>query len=179
MSDHSPLFKLPQHAEPCPLCHNPLMIKSGKNGPFLSCSAYPDCHYIKALHQHDNTVVKLLPDQACPLCQSELAVKNGRYGMFIGCTNYPACHFVVHEQDDEPAAERIACPKCRAGHLTERVNKFGKHFWGCDQYPKCKFLLNDTPVRGSCICCGFTLLLQKKLGVYCADKKCGEKQPAD
>ena len=153
-------------------------MKSGKHGPFLGCSNYPACSYIQNLHPHESTVVKLLDDTPCPSCGSALAVKNGRYGMFIGCTNYPECHFVVHEQDEQPETERIACPKCKAGHLTERVNKFGKHFWGCDNYPKCKFLLNDKPVAGQCSDCGFSLLIEKKGQLFCADKRCAVKQPA-
>lgn len=178
MSDESALFDVPHQQQLCPLCQSPLTIKSGKNGAFLGCSSYPQCHYIKPLHQHETTIVKVLESEPCPECGAALAVKNGRYGMFIGCTNYPTCHFVVHEQDEQPATERLACAKCKAGHLTERVNKFGKHFWGCDNYPKCKFLLNDKPVAGQCVHCNFELLIEKKGQLFCADKRCGEKQPA-
>ena len=178
MTDDSALFSLPSQQQLCPLCQQPLVIKSGKHGPFLGCSAYPACAYIKALHQHDSSTVKVLHSEPCPLCAAPLAVKNGRYGMFIGCTNYPHCHFVVNEQDEQPTAERLPCPKCKKGHLTERVNKFGKHFWGCDNYPKCKFLLNDPPVAGHCTVCDFRLLIEKKGQLFCADKRCGAKQPA-
>ncbi len=178
MTDDSSLFELPVQQQLCPLCQQPLTIKSAKNGPFLGCSAYPACNYIKPLHQHETSIVKVLATEACPQCAAALAVKNGRYGMFIGCTNYPECNFVVHEQDEQPEAERLVCPKCQQGQLTERINKFGKHFWGCDHYPKCKFLLNDKPVSGSCVSCGFALLTEKKGVLYCADKKCAEKQPA-
>lgn len=178
MTDDSALFDLPPQQQLCPLCQQPLVIKSGKNGPFLGCSAYPACNYIKALHQHETSIVKVLDAEACPQCGNALAVKNGRYGMFIGCTDYPRCNFVVHEHSEPAEAERLACPKCKQGQLTERVNKFGKAFWGCDHYPKCKFLLNDKPVAGSCVSCGFGLVVEKKGVLYCADKKCGEKQPA-
>lgn len=178
MTNDKSLFELPAQQQSCPLCQQPLVIKSGKNGPFLGCSAYPGCDYIKPLHQHDVAVVKVLESEACPQCGCPLAVKNGRYGMFIGCTNYPACHFVVHEQDEQAEAERVACAKCKTGHLTERLSKFGKQFWGCDNYPKCKFLLNDKPVSGTCLSCGFGLLIEKKGQLFCADKNCGVKQPA-
>jgi len=178
MSDDSALFTLPQQQQLCPLCNQPLAMKSGKNGPFLGCSAYPACHYIKALHQHETSIVKVLESEACPECGNALAVKNGRFGMFIGCTHYPDCHFIVNEQEQQAETERFACPKCKVGQLAERVNKFGKHFWGCDQYPKCKCLLNDQPVAGTCSSCGFNLLIEKKGSVFCANKTCGEKQPA-
>ena len=60
MTDDSALFSLPQQQQLCPLCQQPLVMKSGKNGPFLGCSAYPACHYIKALHQHETAIVKVL-----------------------------------------------------------------------------------------------------------------------
>jgi putative DNA topoisomerase len=178
MTDDSALFQLPHKQQLCPLCQHALVMRAGKNGPFLGCSGYPACNYIKPLHQHETAIVKVLETETCPQCGNALAVKNGRYGMFIGCTHYPECHFVVNDQDEKADCERIACPKCKKGLLAERVSKFGKPFWGCDQYPKCKFLLNDKPVAGSCISCGFALLVAKKNGVYCADKACAEKQPA-
>lgn len=178
MTADSNLFNLPLQQQLCPLCQQPLAMKSGKNGPFLGCSAYPACNYIKALHQHETSIVKVLESEPCPQCGNALAVKNGRYGMFIGCTDYPHCNFVVHEHSEQPDIERLACPKCNNGQLTERVNKFGKQFWGCDKYPKCKFLLNDKPVAGVCFSCGFGVLIEKKSGLYCADKGCAEKQPA-
>lgn len=178
MSDNPELFSLPHQQQLCPLCQQPLVIKSGKSGPFLGCSTYPACSYLKPLHQHETSIVKVLDTELCPKCGKALAVKNGRYGMFIGCTNYPQCDFIVHEQDEQPAAQRLPCPKCKDGQLTERVNKFGKAFWGCDNYPKCKFLLNDKPVAGHCELCHFGLLVEKKHQLFCADKRCGVKQPA-
>jgi|SRR5690606_29176360 len=178
MSDNPELFSLPHQQQLCPLCQQPLVIKSGKSGPFLGCSTYPACSYLKPLHQHETSIVKVLDTERCPKCGKALAVKNGRYGMFIGCTNYPQCDFIVHEQDEQPAAQRLPCPKCKDGQLTERVNKFGKAFWGCDNYPKCKFLLNDKPVAGHCELCHFGLLVEKKHQLFCADKRCGVKQPA-
>lgn len=174
MTDHSPLFSLPQQTEPCPLCQNPLVIRSSKNGPFLGCSTYPECQYSKALHQHENSVVKILEEEPCPECAAPLAVKNGRFGMFIGCTRYPFCHFIVH--DESQSLSTVNCPKCRSGQLTERLSKYGKTFWGCDQYPGCTFLLNDLPVAGTCEYCAHSLLVQKKAGLFCAAKACQRKQ---
>ncbi|SNY48820.1 putative DNA topoisomerase [Arsukibacterium tuosuense] len=178
MTEDSPLFKLPQQRQLCPLCQNALQIKSSKNGPFLGCSAYPGCNYIKPLHQHDHAIVKVLPTEICPQCGSELAVKNGRYGMFIGCTGYPACDFVVDQHEDNTDQPQLSCPKCKKGQLTERINKFGKHFYGCDRYPDCRFLINDKPQQGNCYYCGFPLLVAKKDALFCAKKGCGKKQPA-
>lgn len=181
-SQHDPLFKLDQSAGNCPLCQHPLQIKSGKNGPFIGCSHYPSCHYIKPLHEHEHSVVKTLDHEPCPKCGQPLAVKNGRYGMFIGCSAYPACDFIVH--DDSETTESFPCPSCHKGQLVERISKYGKHFYGCDRYPKCKFLLNEQPVIGQCQTCGFGLLQKKKTAkgekLLCADKSClAEQAPSD
>jgi putative DNA topoisomerase len=66
-SDDS-LFQHEKIAELCPQCGHVLQIKTGKNGPFLGCSNYPACNYLKALHPHENAVVKVLEDQLCPEC---------------------------------------------------------------------------------------------------------------
>ncbi|WNO59707.1 type I DNA topoisomerase [Rheinheimera sp. MMS21-TC3] len=174
------LFTLAEHKQQCPKCQQPLVIRAGKNGAFLGCSGYPSCDYIKALHQHETTTVKLLETEPCPECSAPLAVKNGRYGMFIGCSNYPECHFIVSQQAESAITEqKISCPKCSKGEITERLSKFGKVFYGCDSYPQCKFLVNDKPCAGKCVNCGFNLLVQRKAVFYCADKRCGQKQPAD
>lgn len=177
MSDHSPLFTLAQQAESCPLCQQSLVIRSGKNGPFLGCSVYPQCHYIKPLQHHDNTVVKVLEHEPCPECSAPLAVKNGRYGMFIGCTAYPQCHFIVQEEANTTAA--CTCPVCKKGHLVERLSKYGKTFWGCDNYPQCKFIVNEQPLVGTCQYCQYPLLVHKKGHSYCAAKDCQRQQTAE
>ena len=172
------LFQHEKTAEPCPLCGHALQIKSGKNGPFLGCSNYPVCNYLKALHPHENTVVKVLEDQLCPECGNELAVKNGRYGMFIGCSHYPHCHFIVHA--DEPEPSDVPCPECKKGQLLERTSKYGKAFYGCSRYPDCKCLLNFKPVLGQCQFCNYPLLMEKPsasgVKLLCASKKCQKVQ---
>lgn len=78
--------------EPCPQCGAELVIRSGKHGPFLGCSHYPECDYVRPLKsQADGHIVKILEGQLCPLCGSELALRQGRFGMFIGCSHYPEC----------------------------------------------------------------------------------------
>lgn len=174
----TPLFAIPEHKQICPLCHHELVMKSGKHGPFLGCSHYPECSYIQNLHPHESMVVKLLDEPACPSCGGQLAVKNGRYGMFIGCSNFPSCHFIVHEE--AAAVAGVSCPICAQGQLVERTSKYGKAFYGCNQYPGCDFVLNFKPVAGTCQQCGFGLLAEKPTAqgvkLICARKKCGAVQ---
>lgn len=182
--DHQ-LFSAHEHAlnqnEPCPKCGGVLQLRHGKHGPFLGCSQYPQCDYIRPLHQNDGHIIKPL-GVACPECGNELVLRQGRYGMFIGCSNYPQCHHI--ESHDHPAESEsrssIVCPECKNGHLVERKSRFGKTFWSCDAYPKCKFALNSRPVVGNCTTCGYPLLMEKKLAggtkLVCADRKCSAEQ---
>lgn len=63
------------------------------NMVLLGCTAYPECDYIKPLHQNDGHIIKEL-GVPCPECGHELVLRQGRYGMFIGCSHYPQCHHI-------------------------------------------------------------------------------------
>src|SRR5471030_3566617 len=135
--------------ENCPQCGAALVIRSGRHGPFLSCSTYPACEYIRPLKaQTDGHIVKVLDGQFCPKCQATLALRQGRYGMFIGCSHYPECSHT--EVIDKPEETTLLCPQCGQGHLLQRKSRFGKVFHACDRYPECQFAICNTPVAGAC-----------------------------
>ncbi|MBY5948945.1 type I DNA topoisomerase [Photobacterium rosenbergii] len=163
-----------EHDNQCPKCGSPLAMRNSKRGPFLGCTHYPECDYIKPLAQNDGHIVKHL-GQPCPDCGEELVLRQGRYGMFIGCSGYPQCH---HIESPEKKAEstHVACPQCQKGNLVERKSRYGKAFYACDQYPACRFAVNAKPVEGQCQECGFGLLIEKKLAsgtkLQCADRRC-------
>jgi DNA topoisomerase-1 len=71
--------------EICDKCGRPMIIKWGRKGKFLSCSAYPECKNSKSI----TTKVK------CPQadCGGELIERRSRLGFFFGCSNYPKCRF--------------------------------------------------------------------------------------
>lgn len=171
------LFEAHEHAldhKPCPKCGEALMLRHGKHGPFLGCTQYPECDYIKPLHQNDGHVVKAL-GVPCPECQQELVLRQGRYGMFIGCSGYPNCHHIesLDQDDDKVESDQVACPECQKGRLVERKSRFGKSFFACDNFPKCKFAVNQPPIAEKCDNCGYPLLLKKKDGKHqCANRKC-------
>ncbi|WDE11937.1 type I DNA topoisomerase [Thalassomonas haliotis] len=183
-SDKS-LFTLHEHAlekehEVCPDCGGKLLIKNSKNGPFLGCSAYPDCQYTRPVVEHERIEDKVLAGSSCPECGHLLAVKQGRYGMFIGCTNFPDCQHIeeTYHQDDV----NIACPKCSSGELMEKTNRYGKTFYSCDQYPKCKYVLNYPPIAETCPLCQWPVLVKRKMAsgevIICPEKKCTYKRKA-
>ena len=89
------------------------MIRQGKHGPFLGCSAYPACDYIRSLTPSGRDIEKVLEGSACPDCGQPLAIKKGRYGLFVGCTQYPACQHIESLQESDDT--QILCPECGKG----------------------------------------------------------------
>ncbi|KMT66087.1 type I DNA topoisomerase [Catenovulum maritimum] len=178
------LFTAQQHAldkefHTCPKCGQKLVFRSGKAGAFLGCEAYPNCDYIKPLHQHDkdDSDTRVIDDSECPKCHSLLAVKHGRYGLFIGCTAFPECDYIEHQNEDSQASQNhISCPKCSTGELVERLSRFGKKFFACSAYPKCEYALNFEPVEHKCPNCDWPVMMKKHLRgkdkLVCPQKKC-------
>ncbi|VTM22738.1 DNA topoisomerase 1 [Raoultella terrigena] len=177
----SALFQVRKN-EPCPQCGAELVIRSGKHGPFLGCSHYPDCNYVRPLKsQADGHIVKVLEGQECPSCGAVMVLRQGRFGMFIGCSSYPQCQHT--ELIDKPDETAIACPQCGQGHLVQRRSRFGKTFHSCNRYPDCQFVINFKPIAGECPECHYPLLIEKKTaqGVkcFCASKQCGKPISAE
>lgn len=163
--------------EVCPDCGAPLVIRSGKQGPFQGCSRYPECTFIRSLKpQSDGHIIKVLDSEFCPQCGESLVLRQGRYGMFIGCSAYPACTYIA--SIDKPDETQITCPQCKKGNLLQRKSRYGKVFHACDHYPECQFTLNHTPITGTCPVCGYPLLLEKRTAkgerLFCASKLCGK-----
>ena len=77
--------------EKCPKCDSELVQKRGRFGPFVGCSNYPECKYIKKEPPKET-------GEACPNCGSGLVEKRGRFGPFVGCSNYPECKYIKKEK---------------------------------------------------------------------------------
>lgn len=105
----SALFTV-RNNESCPKCGAELVIRSGKHGPFLGCSQYPACDYVRPLKSSaDGHIVKVLEGQVCPACGANLVLRQGRFGMFIGCSNYPECeHTELIDKPDETYQNRLS-----------------------------------------------------------------------
>src|SRR5438105_1551949 len=63
----------------------------GRFGPFVGCTGYPDCKYIKKTQEKTGVV--------CPECgKGELVRRRGRgRSMFYGCERYPECTYTARE----------------------------------------------------------------------------------
>ncbi|MCK5080675.1 MAG: type I DNA topoisomerase [Candidatus Moranbacteria bacterium] len=97
----------------CEKCGAPMNVKNGPYGPFLGCSAYPECKNIKKV---ENKIgVK------CPKCGKDVIEKKSKKGrVFFGCSGYPKCDFVSWSK---PTGEK--CPNCKSPLVHKGKDKIG------------------------------------------------------
>jgi len=144
----------------CPRCGRPLLIKFSRNGPFVTCSGYPECTFSSNYERDEKGGVRLLEDtvsgEVCDKCGRPMVVRRGRYGEFLACSGYPEC------KNTRPVSTGIPCPRegCE-GELVERMSKKGRKFFGCNKYPECKMVFWDLPVRRTCPQCGSPVMIEK------------------
>jgi DNA topoisomerase I len=105
--------KLAPIDETCPESGHPLMWRRGRFGPFIACSDYPNCKYIKKKEVREIGMT-------CPECgQGAVVERKGRWGRFFyGCKRYPECKFTAYNM---PLAE--PCPDCGRAYLLEKETK--------------------------------------------------------
>ncbi len=114
--------QLPGVGETCPECgQGTLVQKRGRFGPFVGCSRYPECTFIK---KEGPPPPPALPFEAgCPRCgQGHLVTRRARRTgkVFWGCSRYPACDFTTdfepvgarHDADAGPVGRRDAGGIC-------------------------------------------------------------------
>ena len=95
--------------EVCEKCGSKMIVKRGRFGQFLACSAYPKCKNTKAISMGVN----------CPQCGKPLSARKSKRGkVFYGCTGYPKCTFAAW---DKPLNEK--CPECGSAYLVEKYSK--------------------------------------------------------
>ncbi len=113
--------------EVCPECGEGTLVgKRGKFGPFVGCSRYPDCTFIK---KEGPPPPDPLPfTVACPKNNDgHLVPRRARRtgNVFYGCSNYPKCDYTtnfepvgaIHDTDDGPVAKHGdagICLRCGA-----------------------------------------------------------------
>lgn len=102
----------------CEKCGSPMVIKRGRFGKFLACSAFPKCRNSRSLTVGTGIT--------CPECkQGELVEKKTRRKrVFYSCSRYPDCRFAIWNR---PVPE--PCPSC-GGLLTE-AGKADGHRYVC------------------------------------------------
>ena len=143
--------------ETCDDCGKPLVITSGRFGPFMACTGYPDCKFTRPVESEDDRALRERVsediDETCEKCGRAMSVKTGRSGRFIACTGYPEC------KNGKPLPVGVACDKC-GSDLVERKQKGrnGGVFYGCVTFPECKRTVN--PLPQPCPSCGGLLAVK-------------------
>ncbi len=151
----------------CDQCGSDMVLKWGRNGPFLSCSRYPDCKNAQDFQRDEKggliPVKHEVPvtDEVCEQCGLPMVMKKGRFGPFLACSGYPDCKSTRPingngQAESIPFPEGVdpKCEKC-GSPMTVKRNRTGSLFIACTKYPKCK---NTRPYP---------------TGVKCPKKDCG------
>jgi DNA topoisomerase-1 len=138
--------------EVCDRCGSPMLIKVGKFGPFIACSAYPDCTNTRELEKSEpETEGGEEEIEPCENCGRPMVVKRGRFGQFLACTGYPECKttrkLIATKQGGLRAAkpDQILdekCPRC-GSQLVIKQGRYGE-FTACTKYPECKYVKHKT-----------------------------------
>ncbi len=116
--------------EKCPLCTKPLREMRGRYGPFIACTGYPGCKYIKPV----------TAGFKCTQCgKGDVVQKMWKGKKFWGCSTYPECNFSISGEIEE-----TPCSKCKAPYLLRRVDKDGNVTLICNN-KSCGF--KTTPVK--------------------------------
>lgn len=148
----------------CDLCGKNMVVRWGKNGEFLGCSAFPNCKNTMNFRRDGEGKIYPIPTETgltCPKCSSQLLVKIGKKGNFLGCSSYPNCDytsdFILDEtnkiipmptQGDEdeniesesnPADEPQQLPSCPScgKPMTRKEGRWGPYY-ACSGFPDCR-----------------------------------------
>jgi len=176
---------VPLAGEVCPKCGSPLVMRFGRYGAFVGCSAYrrePPCDYTRDL-EGPSAGAAAEPETEvapCEKCGRPMALKRSRFGVFYGCTGYPECKNIrkIGPRAEPPRDTGVGCPECGKGSIHEKKSRRGKTFYSCSRFPDCKFALWNKPIAEPCPRCGNPLLTEKttkKKGTVwlCPKEGCG------
>ena len=130
--------------ETCDKCGAPMVVKVGRFGVFLACSAYPECKNTRELEEPESDADA--EPEACENCGKPMVVKRGRFGQFLACSGYPDCKTtrkLIESKSGLTAAKPDQlldekCPRCDS-NLVVKQGRFGE-FTACSNYPKCRYV---------------------------------------
>ncbi len=140
--------------EKCEKCGSPMVIKWGRHGKFMACSAYPECKNTREISREGSSAPEGKSEveqieATCENCGKPMTPKRGRFGQFLACTGYPDCKTTKKLAStssgrvtipDVPLEEK--CPQC-GKNLVIRHGRFGE-FTSCSSYPECKYVKKKT-----------------------------------
>lgn len=103
----------------CDKCGSKMLLREGRYGKFLGCSAFPKCRNIMPYEAEQKVVGK------CPECGGDIVERKSKKGkIFFSCKNYPDCKFMSWypttgdkcPECGEPLVIKnkiVACSKCK------------------------------------------------------------------
>ena len=77
--------------EVCEKCQSKMVIRDGRRGRFMACSAWPKCKNTFSLDQDGNPIRPIVSEIPCEKCGEMLVVRISKRGPFLGCQNFPKC----------------------------------------------------------------------------------------
>jgi DNA topoisomerase-1 len=82
----------------CDKCGAVMVIREGRYGKFLGCSAYPKCNNIMKMEANSSDLEKKKyvpkPLGPCPECGKDIVAKRSKAGkLYYGCTGFPECKY--------------------------------------------------------------------------------------
>jgi DNA topoisomerase-1 len=171
-----------QSNEVCDKCGAKMLIKTGRYGKFLACSAFPECRNIKKLgggtdadKPADPKILELekkYAGEVCDKCGAAMKVRTGKYGPFLACSAYPKCKNI--KNIGSGSGKEVECPICHEGKIVKKFSRRGA-FYACSNYPKCKNAYQGEPNGKDCPKCGALMILGKDDKAKCSNKDCKKK----
>lgn len=153
----------------CTVCGQPMVIRWGRHGKFLGCSAFPTCKNTLPFDEKGAPAPPETTDQKCEKCGSAMVIKTSLHGKFLACSAYPNCKNTKSLTGETTKVESTEekCEKCGS----PMVIRFGKkgRFMGCSAYPKCRNIKSlPTGVKCPKEGCGGDLIQRrsKKGGIF-------------
>ncbi len=159
--------------ETCEKCGSPMVIRWGRFGKFLACSAYPECKNTRELVHADgrgpttdvgdesaeavNGDRSTVEERECDQCGKPMVRKRGRYGLFWACSGYPECRNVLSPDRKEKATAEPTDEQCETcgAQMVIRHGRYGR-FLACSTYPKCR-TVKSLPLDVKCPRCNAPL----------------------
>ncbi|MCH2138033.1 MAG: topoisomerase DNA-binding C4 zinc finger domain-containing protein [Phycisphaerales bacterium] len=117
----------------------------GRNGRFLTCSAYPDCTFGCSVDRDGKPQLVQRVDIKDPNTGEPMVLRKGRFGAFIATQDYSKGDFVLNVDKKSgglkfpsipPLTTELTCNKCDSP-LNLRNGKRGP-WLGCSKFPKCR-----------------------------------------
>lgn len=87
--------------QPCPKCGKEMILRSGKFGPFLGCSDYPNCNGIVNIPRKGEMKQEELPKCPAEGCDGNIVQRRSRFGKpFFACSTFPDCDVIGNTLED-------------------------------------------------------------------------------